>query len=72
MEVVAIAGTRALCRYKGVEREVDLFLLAHEPLHVGDFVVVHVGYALSKLTHEEASQTLSIFDEMQQGMDANA
>jgi hydrogenase expression/formation protein HypC len=72
MEIVAITGTRAQCRYKGVERDIDLFLLAHEQVKVGDYVIAHVGYALSKLTHNEATQALSIFDEMQQGFGVNA
>ena len=41
----------------------DLLALDRE---LGDYVIVHVGYALSKLDPEEAAQTLALFAEMGQ------
>lgn len=64
MEVVAVDGYVARCRAKGVEREVSLFLLQDEPVTVGDFVMVHVGYAIQKMTPQEAGSTWELFDEM--------
>jgi hydrogenase expression/formation protein HypC len=55
MQVVEIDGWRARCRAKGgVEREVNLFLLRHEPLAPGDYVMVHVGYAIQKVSEAMA------------------
>lgn len=64
MEIVAIDGFNARCAAKGVEREVSLFMLQHEPLAEGDFVVVHVGYAIQKMSPEEAATAWEIYDEM--------
>jgi len=45
----------------GVVKEVSLALV--DDVAVGDFVIVHVGFALSKLDPEEAQETLSLFAE---------
>ena len=53
----------------GVRKEISLALV--EEAQVGDYVIVHVGYALSKLDTEEAEATLRLFaelGEMQAGM----
>lgn len=47
---------------EGVVKEVSLELV--EDVVVGDFVIVHVGYALSKLDPVEAERTLALFAEM--------
>lgn len=64
MEIVAIDGYLARCRAKGVEREVSLFLLQDEPIATGDFVMVHVGYALQKMTPQQARSAWELYDEM--------
>lgn len=64
MEIRAIEGFNARCEAKGVERDVSLFMLQHEELAPGDFVVVHVGYAIQKVTAEEAASAWEIYDEM--------
>ena len=46
----------------GVRKEVSLSLV--EGVVVGDYVIVHVGFALSKLDPEEAANTLALFAEM--------
>ncbi len=43
----------------GVTKEVSLALL--DGVEVGDYVILHVGYALSKLDPEEAAKTLALF-----------
>lgn len=42
----------------GVNREISVDLMAGEPLAVGDWVLVHVGFALAKIDAEEAAATL--------------
>jgi hydrogenase expression/formation protein HypC len=64
MEVVAIEGFRAQCSAQGVEREVSLFLLQDEPITAGDFVLVHVGYAIQKMTPQQARSAWELFDEV--------
>ena len=46
----------------GVRKEISLALV--EDAAVGDYVIVHVGYALQKLDPEEAMKTLELFAEM--------
>lgn len=64
MEIVEIDGFVARCQAKGVEREVNLFMLQHEELKVHDFVVVHVGYAIQKMTPQEAQSAWEVYDMM--------
>lgn len=47
----------------GVKKEISLALL--DDVQVGDYVILHVGYALSKLDPEEAEKTLALFAEME-------
>ena len=48
----------------GVRKEISLSLV--DGVAVGDYVIVHVGYALNKLDPEEAEHTLKLFAEMGQ------
>lgn len=64
MQIKQIDGFNARCEAKGVERDVSLFMLQHEPLEDGDFVIVHVGYAIQKVTAEEAATAWEVYDEM--------
>ncbi len=64
MQVVAVEGYNARCEAKGVQREVSLFLLQDETVQVGDYVMVHVGYAIQKITEQEARSVWEVFDEL--------
>jgi hydrogenase expression/formation protein HypC len=64
MQVVAVDGFQARCEAKGVSRDVSLFLLQHDPVAVGDFIMVHVGYAIQKMTEQEARSAWEVYDEM--------
>ncbi len=64
MQVREIDGFMARCEARGVEREVSLFMLQHEAVGPGDYVVVHVGYAIQKVTPQEARSAWEIYDQM--------
>jgi hydrogenase expression/formation protein HypC len=64
MQIEAIDGYSARCSAKGVSRDVSLFMLQDEPPAVGDYVMVHVGYALQKMSEQEARSTWELLDEM--------
>jgi hydrogenase expression/formation protein HypC len=64
MQIAAINGFNARCAAKGVERDVSLFLMQGEPLAAGDFVMVHVGYAIQKMSEQEARSAWELYDEM--------
>lgn len=60
-EVVAVpdpAEPRARVAISGVERVVSTDLLLDEPVSVGDWVLVHVGFAMSRIDADEAAATL--------------
>ncbi len=52
---------RAVASVGGVLREIDITLV--DDLKVGDYVILHVGYALSKLNETEALETLRLMEE---------
>ncbi len=60
--VQLMEGERAVVEMGGVQKEVSLALV--DDVHVGDYVIVHVGFALNKLDPEEAARTLALFAEM--------
>ena len=55
------AADSAVVELGGVSKEVSLALV--EGVEENDYVLVHVGYALNKLSEEEAQQTLALFAE---------
>jgi hydrogenase expression/formation protein HypC len=57
-------GDQAVVDLGGVRKDVSLALL--DGVEVGDYVIVHVGYALNKLDPDEAERTLALFAEMGQ------
>jgi len=67
MQVQEINGYMARCEAKGVERDVSLFMLQDEMLEAGDHVVVHVGYAIQKITPQEARTAWELYDQMLTG-----
>jgi len=64
MKVVERDGFVARCEAMGIERSVSLFLLQHESVEPGDHVMVHVGYAIQKMSEAEAKSIWDTFDEM--------
>ena len=64
MQIKTIDGFLARCEAKGVERDVNLFMLNDDEIAVGDFVMVHIGYALQKMSEQEARSAWEIYDEM--------
>ena len=62
-QVVEISGNDlGVVDLGGVRKEVSLALI--DDVAIGDYVIIHVGYALTKLDPEEAAKTLALFEEM--------
>jgi hydrogenase expression/formation protein HypC len=55
-------GDAAVVELGGVRREISLMLL--DDVSVGEWVIVHAGFAIEKLSEEAAEQTLSLFREI--------
>jgi len=64
MQIESIDGFQCTCAARGIEREVSLFLLQGQGLVPGDHVLVHVGYAIQKVTADEAAASWELFDEV--------
>ena len=62
MQIQSVDGFVARCTAKGAEREVNLFMLQDEAIGVGDYVVVHLGHAISRMSEEEAAAAWEIYD----------
>ncbi len=69
MRVIQIEGFNARCEAKGIERNVSLFLMQHEPVEAGDMVLVHVGYAIQKVSEEDARTSWELLDEVLEATD---
>jgi hydrogenase expression/formation protein HypC len=60
----------ALVDLGGVRKEISLALV--DDVAVGDYVIVHVGFALQKLDREEAERTLELFAALGESHEAGA
>lgn len=64
MQITRINGFQCTCEARGIEREVSLFMLQDEALAPGDHILVHVGYAIQKVSEQDAADSWALFDEM--------
>jgi len=64
MQIRTIDGHNACCEARGVRRDVNLFMLGDQEIAIGDFVLVHVGYAIQKISAEHARQSWALLDEI--------
>ncbi len=64
MMVRSTNGFMSTCEAMGIKREVSLFMLQDEQIAPGDFVLVHVGYAIQKVSPTDALSSWELFDEI--------
>ena len=68
IEITDPSRNLALVDVSGVQREVNMDCIVEDyhPLHscVGDWVLVHVGFAMSRINEEEAQATLKVLNEL--------
>ena len=62
MEIKKIEDKVAFVEIAGVTRQVRLDIIDQEP-QVGDFVIIHAGFALRRVEREEAIETIKIFEQ---------
>jgi hydrogenase expression/formation protein HypC len=62
MKLIKKEGNVGIAELSGVKREVRLDILPDA--EVGDFVIIHAGFAIQKLDEEEAQETLALFREV--------
>ncbi len=61
-KVIGIKENKALIDYGGVTRETDTSLI--ENIEIGDYVIVHVGFAIQKLSKEDALEAIKLWEEL--------
>ncbi|MGL2660023.1 HypC/HybG/HupF family hydrogenase formation chaperone [Helicobacter pylori] len=62
-KVIAINDNVALLETLGVQREASLDLMG-ESVKVGDYVLLHIGYVMSKIDEKEALESIELYEEM--------
>lgn len=55
-----LSGDEAIAEISGVKKTISTALV--EDIQVGDYVILHVGYALQKIDPEEAKKTIELFN----------
>ena len=66
MKIMEIKASEALVELGGLRKKINLGLL--EKISVGDYVVVHAGFAIQKLDEKEARKTLSALRQMSEAL----
>ncbi len=64
MKIVELTWPVAVCEAEGLRRKVSLQLLRPEEVKPGDYVVVHVGFAIQKVSKELAEESLKFIKEL--------
>ena len=62
MKVVSMKDGVGIAEMAGVKKEISLMMLPEA--EIGDYVIVHAGFAIQKLNEEEAEKSLALFREM--------
>lgn len=62
-KVIAINNSVAVLETLGVQREASLDLMG-ESVKVGDYVLLHIGYVMSKIDEKEALESIELYQEM--------
>jgi hydrogenase expression/formation protein HypC len=69
VEIVDAENDIAKVDVGGVRRNINIGMLDREETRVGDYVLIHVGFAMSKIDEHEAEETLRILEEIGQYQD---
>lgn len=69
MKVISLKDGTGIAEMSGVKKEISFMMLPEA--QIGDYVIVHAGFAIQKLNEEEAQKTLALFKEMVELEDSN-
>ena len=64
VEIVDAGNHIAKVDVGGVRRNVNIGMLPENETHVGDYVLIHVGFAMSKIDEQEAEETLRVLKQL--------
>lgn len=63
MRILKVHDDQVVAEIDGVQREASLLMLG-EQVSVGDYVIVHAGFAISRIDPSEAEETLKLMREL--------
>ncbi len=63
MKILSRDGDTVIAEVDGVQREASVMLLG-EDVSIGDYVIIHAGFAISKLDEEYAEETIRLMREV--------
>lgn len=66
VEIVDVENHIAKVDVSGVKRNINIGMLDSGDARVGDYVLIHVGFAMSKIDEREAEETLRLLREIGQ------
>jgi hydrogenase expression/formation protein HypC len=69
-KVISTEGNEVVVDYNGVRTTARLDTLT-EPVSPGDYVLIHTGFAIRRLSPEDGEETLKLFDELANSLDVN-
>jgi hydrogenase expression/formation protein HypC len=64
VEIVDAENRIAKVEVGGVKRNINIGMLPDNETHIGDYVLIHVGFAMSKVDEKEAEETLRVLKEL--------
>ena len=64
MQIVEIQYPTGIAEAKGVKREIGLQLIPEDSIDIGDYVIVHVGFAIEKVDKERAAEIWEALEEV--------
>lgn len=64
VEIVDVENRIAKVEVGGVRRNVNIGMLPENDTNIGDYVLIHVGFAMSKVDEHEAEETLRLLKEL--------
>ncbi|GAB6183977.1 HypC/HybG/HupF family hydrogenase formation chaperone [Thermodesulfovibrio hydrogeniphilus] len=68
-KIIDIDGSMATVDVMGLRKQISLMLLPEEP-KIGDYVLVHAGFAINRMEPAEAQEALKIFEKIFKDMEA--
>ncbi len=67
-KIIEIDGSMATVDVMGLRKQISLMLLPEEP-KIGDYVLVHAGFAINRMEPAEAQEALKIFEKIFKDME---
>jgi hydrogenase expression/formation protein HypC len=66
LKITSIEGKEAYGELNGIKRKVRVDLI--KDLNIGDYVMVHAGFAIEKIDENTAKETLDIVNELEEAL----